>query len=87
MNDIKASKEELDKIKLIHIRLDNCSQMMQFIPIGIDDETMKQYVSFVVDKTAESRWLEEEWWNEIRTKYNLVGSIHISFDDGKLSSE
>jgi hypothetical protein len=79
---IRVTKDELHSLVLLRTRLDNCQQMLNFIPKGVDDATMKQYVSALVDKRSETLWLEKDWWDTVTKKYGLTGVNYVSFDDG-----
>lgn len=80
--NIFCTKEEIDSIQLIRNKIDCASQACRpdAIPDGINEIKAKWFIQSAIDSLASYRWIEQEWWKEIKKKYNLPLNINIWVD-------
>jgi len=81
---IICTEEELQTIQLIQNKISCASQAASplSIPNGISEEKAKWYIQAAIDSLASYRWLESEWWKEMKLKYSLPQghNVWIDFD-------
>lgn len=83
-----VSKEEKDSMVLINTKITCAEQAMKIIPSGLTDDESKNYVKGCIDSLAEYRWLEKDWWDIVRNKYDITKEeyfeVYLDFDTGEL---
>jgi len=79
---ISCTKEELDSIKLIQNKISCASQACRpdAIPDGVDEIKAKWFIQSAIDSLASYRWLEEDWWSEVKKKYELPKDVNVWID-------
>ena len=86
-----VTKEEKDNMVLINTKLTCAEQVMKVMPPGMSEVEAVSYVKACIDSLSEYRWLELDWWNTIKAKYELPKdknvNIYLDFDSGELYLE
>jgi hypothetical protein len=86
-----VTKEEKDSMVLINTKLTCAEQALSVIPPGLEDNDARNYVKGCIDSLAEYRWLEKDWWDEMRKVYNLPEKdyfeVFLDFSTGDLYIE
>lgn len=81
----KVTKEELDSLDLIKLKISCARQAMSELPKGIMNEQIPLYVQSNVDLLGNYTWLEKDWWSEIIRKYKItIEPVWIDFSTGEL---
>ena len=80
--NIFCTKEEIDSIQLIQNKISCASQACSpdAIPDGVDETKAKWFIQSAIDSLASYRWLENEWWKEMKVNYNLPKDVNVWVD-------
>jgi len=76
------SKEEIGAMKLIIIKKQVAfagTQNREF-PDGVDQTIITAYYKAAMDNYAEAQHMENEWWNMMTIKFNLIPGTHFDFE-------
>lgn len=83
---VTCESEELQSMELIINKL-NCAQQAanpNAIPPGTPQPEAKMFIQAAIDSLGNYKWLESDWWNNAKKKYNLPDdkNVFIDFDTG-----
>lgn len=80
--NIFCTKEEIDSIQLIQNKVSCANQACSpdAIPDGVDEIKAKWFIQSAIDSLASYRWLENDWWSNMKKKYELPKEVNVWID-------
>lgn len=78
----RCTKEDVDTLQLIQNKVNCAAQACRpdVIPDRVSEEKARWFIQAAIDSLANYRWLETDWWNTMRQKYNLPTDREIWVD-------
>ncbi len=79
--DKRCTQQELDNLVLIRTKSETATQAARpdAIPDGTPQDKAAAFIHGALALKAESRLLENLWWDEMTKKYDLSGTTWIDF--------
>jgi len=79
---IFCEKFDLDSIQLLQNKISCASQAAQAdaIPDGVNEHKARLFIQAAIDSLGGYKWLEKDWWENAKKKYNLPNETVVWID-------
>jgi len=80
--NIECDKSDIDFLQLLQNKLSCARQAanVSSIPDGIEDYKVTLYIQAAIDSLGTYQWLEKDWWDRMKIKYDLPKDVNVWID-------